>query len=375
MPCRRLHDRPRRGGYARAEPTCVRSNDQRGGHVSKRPADRQDTVDPEGQRWAALSLLDDQPLGEVIATMAAEGVPEGAAASLCARILSDDPAFDAARVTVGQLHKLESFLDVRRQMRDLSGVKPEVERRSGLTRAEFLEEYYARNIPVILEDVCDVWPAQGLWTPDYLVETIADAEVEVMAGRNDDPDYEQNADDHKQTIAFGDFVASVVAGDGDNDSYLVANNEFLSTPAAAPLWDDFSVDHRFLTDDADHECAYFWFGPAGTVTPLHHDAMNVLFCQVVGRKRFRLVSPLDSPYLYNTVSVYSDVDPKAPDIDRFPLYANAQVLDVVLAPGESLFLPVGWWHHVESLDRSISVSFTNFVYDNDVEWYELEAVD
>jgi len=30
-----------------------------------------------------------------------------------------------------------------------------------------------------------------------------------------------------------------------------------------------------------------------------------------------------------------------------------------------LFLPVGWWHHVRGLEISITMTFTNFVFDND----------
>tara|TARA_B100000678_G_scaffold164570_1_gene137414 strand:+ start:1874 stop:2023 length:150 start_codon:yes stop_codon:yes gene_type:complete len=33
--------------------------------------------------------------------------------------------------------------------------------------------------------------------------------------------------------------------------------------------------------------------------------------------------------------------------------------------GEAIFLPIGWWHHVTALDRSVSRSLTNFAADND----------
>ena len=42
-----------------------------------------------------------------------------------------------------------------------------------------------------------------------------------------------------------------------------------------------------------------------------------------------------------------------------------QILECVLNPGEILFLPVGCLHFVEGLDVSVTVSFTNFVFDND----------
>ena len=41
------------------------------------------------------------------------------------------------------------------------------------------------------------------------------------------------------------------------------------------------------------------------------------------------------------------------------------MIDCVIGEGEALFIPVGWWHHVEGLDVTIGLSFTQFVKDND----------
>ena len=45
---------------------------------------------------------------------------------------------------------------------------------------------------------------------------------------------------------------------------------------------------------------------------------------------------------------------------RYPLFARACVMDVALDPGDSLFLPAGWWHWARSLSVSISASFSSF---------------
>jgi ribosomal protein L16 Arg81 hydroxylase len=44
------------------------------------------------------------------------------------------------------------------------------------------------------------------------------------------------------------------------------------------------------------------------------------------------------------------------------------VADVILEPGETLFMPVGWWHHARALDVSITVTFTSFIYPNHFNW-------
>ncbi|MGY2735258.1 ribosomal protein L16 Arg81 hydroxylase [Sphingomonas sp. UYP23] len=50
---------------------------------------------------------------------------------------------------------------------------------------------------------------------------------------------------------------------------------------------------------------------------------------------------------------------------RYPALADATQYDVILEPGEILFMPLGWWHQVKSLDFSITLTFTNFRWAND----------
>lgn len=79
-------------------------------------------------------------------------------------------------------------------------------------------------------------------------------------------------------------------------------------------------------------------------------------------------SPNELEFLYNDMGVFSPIDCDAPDLSRWPRFDKVEVREVVLGPGEVLFIPVGWRHHVRALDVSITVSFTNFVFANHYEW-------
>ncbi len=101
-----------------------------------------------------------------------------------------------------------------------------------------------------------------------------------------------------------------------------------------------------------------WLGNRTRVAP-HFDLPDNMACVVAGRRRFTLfppdqvanlyVGPLDLTPAGQPISL---VDHAHPDLDRFPLYAEAlkhvQVFE--LEPGDALFLPSQWWHGVESLD-------------------------
>lgn len=328
-------------------------------------------VEPEvsydWRRWAAISILRGTPATEVISTLTDNGIPETDAAVLTARVLSD-PTLEAGKWAIGRLYKLESMLNVRQQLRQLAGGDRAVERRSGVTTEEFLEEYYAANRPVLLEDVCNDWPALERWTPDYLIEQVGSVDVEVMDGRQTGPGDELKMDEQRTHTQFDAYVRRVLATEWSNEFYLVANNGLLASEHADRLWGDFSLDERYLNPALPRNETFVWYGPAGTVTNLHHDIMNILFHQVYGWKHVILISPTDTHRVSNSIGVYSDIDPLAPDFDRFPGFEGVQQHHVTVGPGEALFIPVGWWHHVTGLETSISISSTSFRFPNKFEW-------
>jgi ribosomal protein L16 Arg81 hydroxylase len=87
--------------------------------------------------------------------------------------------------------------------------------------------------------------------------------------------------------------------------------------------------------------------------------------QVRGRKRVRLIAPYELAHVYNNRHCYTQVDLDRVDYERFPLFRDVTITDVEIGPGDLLFLPVGWWHYVRGLEISITMTFTNFVFDND----------
>jgi ribosomal protein L16 Arg81 hydroxylase len=278
--------------------------------------------------------------------------------------MESHPSYRVAERLAQRLKKLESVLDIQHSLSSLAEGSQTVERRDSIPRTEFLERYYAANRPVIFTGLMKDWPALSRWNPEYFKTVYGDTLVEVMTGRSQDPRYELNCHAHKDEIRFADYVDMVTSAGESNDCYLVANNGFFGRPEMKPLLEDIRFFEEHLNPTQISDRVHFWFGPSGTVTPLHHDVMNIILAQVYGRKRVLLISPDQSHRLYNQVGVYSEVDPESPNHKKHPLFREVQMLDVVLEPGEALFLPVGWWHHVRALDVSITVTFTNFVHLN-----------
>lgn len=82
---------------------------------------------------------------------------------------------------------------------------------------------------------------------------------------------------------------------------------------------------------------------------------------MVGRKYVRLYDPVHTAAMYpfeeGLTTNTSRVDVRGVDAAAFPAFVGAPWVDVLLRPGDMLYIPPAWWHYVESVTVSFSVSF------------------
>ncbi len=279
-----------------------------------------------------------------------------------------EPAPEAAAPLRLALAKREWLLETLERQRALAPAAVGIERRAGLETEEFLECYYAVNRPVILTGEMADWPAPSRWTPDYLKAKLGDRPVEYQGGRAANVRFEMEKDVHRRQAPFSTFMDEISRPGAGNDAYITAYNSDRNAETLALLHEDMGFLGKFLDPRAQHPNGMMWIGPAGTVTSLHHDLTNNFIAQVVGRKRLKILPAAEVGKLYNSRHVFSDIpDVEAPNLDlvRYPRLAGARAYEVVLEPGEIIFMPLAWWHQVKSLDFSVTVTYTNFLWPND----------
>jgi hypothetical protein len=345
-------------------PAPPRANAKPSGGTSEQssaaPAGR--PVTDEWPRWIAENLMLGASRDSILNAMVQGGLSPRESASEI-DLAFQSPYLRGAERLCNRLNKREWLLASYRKLDRLRSNSDLVERRHRLSDGEFREHYYCANRPVIITGMMDDWPALGKWSLDYFVREFGRREVEVQAGRSASDCYEAEREKFRRKMIFSEFIEQVSTADKSNDIYITASNNSANKAVLPELWDDVVQIPEYL-DGKSLQNGYFWFGPAGTITPFHHDLTNNLMAQVMGRKRILLTPSWDMPLMRNLFHVYCEIDGRATPPAPRASCGQPQILECILSPGEILFLPVGCLHFVEALEISATVSFTNFAFDD-----------
>jgi hypothetical protein len=230
-----------------------------------------------------------------------------------------------------------------------------------VTGARFRDESYLEGAhPAIIVDALEPWRIAERWSPLYLANLLGDRKVPVSVSEDGRYDYRAaqysaNASFTTREMAFSAAVKAMLSDTSGQHFYIMQQ----SLPERFP---ELLANLTLPGCVGPHKPMQInlWLGRA-TVTPLHFDFANNFFAQLHGEKEFLLYAPEDSRYLYPlppsaAMAHVSLVDVDEPDYERFAEFRQATALRLLLQPGELLFLPAFWWHHVRCADISVSVN-------------------
>lgn len=161
-----------------------------------------------------------------------------------------------------------------------------------------------------------------------------------------------------ERTALPDFLKRILAHaeDADPPSFYLGSTDVDHYLPGLRAENDLYLDHPMFAANAP--TVSIWIGNR-TIASAHYDMSNNLACCIAGRRRFTLFPPGQVENLYPGPleptpggQVVSMVDFRDPDLARYPRFADAMAAARIadLEPGDVLFYPALWWHHVEALD-------------------------
>ncbi|MFV5550865.1 cupin-like domain-containing protein [Acinetobacter oleivorans] len=320
------------------------------------------TLSDHDQEWIIEQVLNKVTSAEIVKILIEQGCNDLKVKEYLNN-LENNQLYKILKKKHHQLKKREWLIETVDQLAQLnSGYSEEIPSITAPQFSSFIKDYYSQHRPVILKEGIGHWPALHKWSPQYFASKFGHHSVEVQMNRNLDEQFERHSPSLKQKMKMSEFVSKVMSVDASNDFYMTANNATNSHQMLQELFLDIGDFAEGYCDSAlKDERSFLWFGPKGTFTPLHHDLTNNMLVQIYGRKKVTLIPALQVPHLYNDHWVFSELsNANKIDFEKYPLARSITPVECILNAGEALFIPIGWWHSVESLDVSISISFTHF---------------
>ncbi len=227
-----------------------------------------------------------------------------------------------------------------------------------------LDEHFASNLPFVVRGLIKDWPLvkaglkSGHAAREYLLEHHQDRPFvisigpETAGGRlfyNDDMTMNTQTGRSKLPEIFERM------GKLENDTEQPIM--YLASVGMKNFFSGLSEANNINLGDRN-PLESIWIG-LRTRIAAHNDFPDNLACVAVGKRRFTLFPPKQFPNLYlgpvdNTPAgrAVSMVDFYKPDFDKFPKFSEAlkHAQFGELLPGDAIFIPSMWWHHVEGLD-------------------------
>jgi hypothetical protein len=227
---------------------------------------------------------------------------------------------------------------------------------SQLGRQHYVREYVDTLKPVIITGALEHWPARSKWTLDFFQDHYGHLPLE-LEGRH---------------LSMAQLIAEVRTSTPQAPAPYLRNYPVKNLPG--PLQADIApvpsctgpnwLDHPLMNVRWSLTFPELYIGGKGATFPfLHYDGLHThaFLMQIQGVKEYIGFAPDQTPYMYRrsgpeqaNVSEINDVENW--DANRFALFGKANGVRFTLRPGETLFMPSGWWHTARILSPSITIS-------------------
>jgi lysine-specific demethylase 8/hypoxia-inducible factor 1-alpha inhibitor (HIF hydroxylase) len=246
---------------------------------------------------------------------------------------------------------------------------------SSLTPETFIKEYRDTGTPVVITGLLET---QGDWNLDFLCEKFGDREFLFRNyGRE-----RYNCDKRQwksigsgvalQSMPFTTYAEMLRSHKAHEDKISLGKYPLKNTPLTEQ--DSLKIIGEKLGFTKPASDLNIYVTPGGHRSGLHYDSVDGTLMQLHGAKKLIFFPPSQTYNLYpfpvylhlryglNLRCWFSKVSPEDPDFQLFPKFKEAleHKCELILNPGETLYIPSGWWHEVISLGDEMVCAVNRF---------------
>jgi hypothetical protein len=232
---------------------------------------------------------------------------------------------------------------------------------SHLSLKDFKSSYLLANKPVIITNIFEGTAPLASWTPEYLIEKLGNRVVRVNTSSSTTFFLDPKKGGFfipPLEMGFKDYINKIRSPRNTQILYMQQLSIIRELQELKPY---FILPKYINSPQQSIDEIGLWVSPGGNTSPLHYDLDNNFFIQSYGFKKFLLYTPWEFYNLYpnslfSKAPHTSKIDLSNPDMKKYPNFLRVKPKEIIIAPGEMLFLPAYWWHQVYSIDLTISIN-------------------
>ncbi len=238
---------------------------------------------------------------------------------------------------------------------------------TSITKEIFERDYLKPQKPVILRGLWKKYPAYEKWKYEFFKACMGNIEVGLYSSSKADPSMTLSVPTEK--MRFDDYLKLIETEPTDLRLFLFP--VFKHKPELLKDFEYSDITSGYI------KLPFMFFGPKNSVTRMHQDIdmSNVFLTQFEGLKRVVLFPPSQSDLLYKLpFNVHTTVDIDHPDLEKYPGLKYVKGTTGILEYGDTLYMPSGYWHHVEYLEGGFGLSIRSIASTLPLKWKGLYSV-
>ena len=232
----------------------------------------------------------------------------------------------------------------------------QIERVKKISKEEFVSQYVKKQIPVVIEELTEDWPAYNKWKLSYMKEIAGDLVVPLYDDRP--VNHEDGFNEAHTTMKMSDYIELLQEKPTNYRIFLYNLMKQVPSLKNDFLWPEIGL--KLIK-----QMPMLFFGGENSRVFMHYDIdySNILHFHFHGEKQCMIFPPSQSKFMYKVPHALisrEDIDFDHPDYEKFPALKNAEGYITNLKHGEMLYMPEGYWHYMKYLTPGFSMSLRSF---------------